>query len=67
MAKTTNIPFGSGDTEKDGVNAHVAYTPISEEEKNAKMRKLAEDLRSGKKTVPLPSDLMPKGGSRWKI
>ena len=22
--KTTDIPFGSGDTERDGVNAHVA-------------------------------------------
>ena len=30
MAKTTNIKFGSGNTDKDGVNAHVAYTPISE-------------------------------------
>ena len=67
MAKTTNIKFGSGNTDKDGVNAHVAYTPISEAEKNAKMRQLSEDLKSGKKTVPLPSDLMPKGGKRWKI
>ena len=24
MAKTTNIKFGSGNTEKDGVNAHAA-------------------------------------------
>ena len=45
----------------------VQQGPISEAEKNAKMRQLSEDLRSGKKTVPLPSDLMPKGGKRWKI
>ena len=49
MAKTTNIKFGDGNTEKDGVNAHVAYTPMSEKEKDAAMKQLIKDLHSGKK------------------
>ena len=49
MAKTTNIKFGDGNTEKDGVNAHVAYTPKTEAEKEAIMRQLVKDLHSGKK------------------
>ena len=40
MAKTTNIKFGDGNTEKDGVNANVAYTPKTEPEKEAIMRQL---------------------------
>ena len=62
MAKTTNIKFGDGNTEKDGVNARVAYTPMSEKEKDAAMRQLIKDLHSGKK-----GNYRSPGGGRTNI
>ena len=62
MAKTTNIKFGDGNTEKDGVNAHVAYTPMSEKEKEASMKQLIKDLHSGKK-----GGYRSPGGSKFNV
>ena len=40
----------------------IAYTPISEEEKERRIRQLIKDLKSGKKTVPVSYP-----NQRWKI
>ena len=40
----------------------IAYTPISEKEKEKKIKQLIKDLQSGKKTVPVSYP-----NETWKI
>ena len=47
-------------------NNKVAYTPMSEKEKEAAMRRLIQGLKSGAIKAPLPADL-GRGGGRMNI
>lgn len=47
MAKTRNININSGNTERDGVNAHVAKTP-SEIDKSNKLNEINSLTKKGK-------------------
>ena len=44
----------------------VAYTPMSEKEKDAAMRRLIKGLKDGSIKAPLPADL-GRGGGRMNI
>ena len=49
-------------TKKKKKDDKVAYTPISEKEKEKKIKQLIKDLQSGKKTVPVSYP-----NETWKI
>ena len=49
-------------TKKKKDDMKIAYTPISEEEKEKKIKQLIKDLQSGKKIVPISYP-----NQKWKI
>ena len=62
MAKTTNYKPNKGNEQFTRFNGKtVAYTPMSEQEKEDHMSKMIKSWKSGKVKVPLPSDLNPSG------
>ena len=42
----------------------VAYTPLSEKEKEKRMKKLIKGLKDGSIKAPLPSDI---SGPHWRV
>ena len=53
-------------TKKKKKDDKVAYTPLSEKEKDAAMRRLIKGLKDGSIKAPLPADLN-RGGGRMNI